>query len=48
MELNNFSWETFSHTGNIDAYLLYKSVTELKRTKDKEEQWQTSEPKASL
>lgn len=48
MELNDFSWKTFSQTGNIDAYLLYKSVTELKKTKDKSEEWQTSEPKASL
>lgn len=48
MELNNFSWQTFSQTGDIDAYLLYKSVTELKETKDKEQEWQASEPKESL
>ncbi len=48
MELNDFSWETFSHTGNIDAYLLYKSVTELKRIKDEEKKWQASQPEASL
>ncbi len=48
MKLNDFSWKTFSKTVNIDAYLLYKSVTELKTTKDKEREWQTSEQKASL
>ncbi len=48
MELNDFSWETFSHTGDIDAYLLYKSVAELKRIKDEEAKWQTSKPEASL
>ncbi|MCC8169889.1 MAG: YqzL family protein [Oscillospiraceae bacterium] len=48
MELNDFSWETFSHTGNIDAYLLYKSIADLNRTKDKEEEWQTSTREVSL
>lgn len=48
MELNDFSWETFSHTGDIDAYLLYKSIMELKKTEDKEEKWQTSAQRASL
>lgn len=42
MELNNFSWTAFSQTGNIDAYLLYKTVTDLKRTEDKDKEWQTS------
>lgn len=41
--MENFSWETFLNTGNIEAYLLYKSVAELK--KDDELQWQTSEQK---
>lgn len=48
MELNDFSWETFSQTGNIDAYLLYKSIIELEKTEDKEEKWQTSVQRASL
>ena len=25
MELNRLSWETFTRTGDIDAYLLYKN-----------------------
>ena len=27
MELNRLSWETFTRTGDIDAYLLYKTVS---------------------
>ncbi len=46
MELNNFSWTAFSQTGNIDAYLLYKTVTDLKRIEGKDKEWQTSEQKA--
>ena len=26
MELNRLSWETFTRTGDIDAYLLYKTA----------------------
>ncbi len=48
MELNDFSWKAFSQTGDIDAYLLYKSVTETEKTKDKGEQWQASEQGVSL
>lgn len=38
MEL--FSWEAFAKTGDIEAYLLYKSVAGLKE--DNEVQWQTT------
>jgi hypothetical protein len=41
-----FSWEAFEKTGDIEAYLLYKSVAELKE--DNEIQWQTSEQKELL
>ena len=41
--MESFSWETFVNTGDIEAYLLYKSVAELK--KDNELQCQTSEQK---
>ena len=43
IKMESFSWETFVNTGDIDAYLLYKSVAELK--KDNELQCQTSEQK---
>lgn len=48
MNLNDFSWETFSQTGDIDAYLLYKSVMELEKTKDEGEKWLPSEQEVSL
>lgn len=34
-ELNRLSWETFTKTGNIDAYLLYKETN--KHDGDKKE-----------
>lgn len=44
MEL--FSWEAFVKTGDIEAYLLYKSVAGLKE--DNEIQWQTLEQRELL
>lgn len=42
---SRISWETFARTGNIEAYLLYKStVQEIKE--DKENTWQKSEQEA--
>ena len=40
--MENFCWETFVTTGNIDAYLLYKSVYEMNNSEDKNNRWQTS------
>lgn len=37
MELNYFSWEAFRRTGDIEAYLLYKSTEEPENFHDKEE-----------
>lgn len=39
----NTSWDTFRRTGNIEAYLLYKSVTDIEDKEDKEGTWQKSE-----
>ncbi len=45
MQLDTFSWETFTQTGDIEAYLLYRSAVEVKGQEApeqmKEEQWQT-------
>lgn len=45
MQLDTFSWETFTRTGDIEAYLLYRSTMEVKDKNVpepmKEEQWQT-------
>lgn len=41
-EKNNTSWETFKRTGHIEAYLLYKGVTDEDK-EDNEETWQKSE-----
>lgn len=41
-ELNRISWETFTLTGNIDAYLLYKSTAEIQMQEDKDDTWQKS------
>lgn len=46
MELSIFSWNTFVNTGDIEAYLLYKSTEELKKNGKEDAVWQTSEPKA--
>ena len=40
MEFGAFLWETFSNTGSIDAYLLYKDTCE-KNNKDRDEECQT-------
>ncbi len=45
-ELNKISWETFTRTGNIDAYLLYKSLNNIKLQEDKDDKWQKSEQEA--
>lgn len=46
MELNRLSWETFTRTGDIDAYLLYKSVNDLDLLEDKNDIWQKLEQEA--
>ena len=45
-ELNRISWETFARTGDIEAYLLYKSTTESVIQEDKDDTWQNSEQEA--
>ena len=42
IELNRLSWETFTRTGNIDAYLLYKGIDNLEMQEDKDDTWQKS------
>lgn len=46
MEL--FLWAVFEKTGNIEAYLLYKSVFEPRNVEVNGEQWRISEQKALL
>lgn len=46
MELNRFSWETFMQTGDIEAYLLYKSVNDIEKQEDKDDTWQKLEQEA--
>ncbi len=45
-ELGRISWETFARTGNIEAYLLYKSTAEFEMQEDKKETWHKSEQEA--
>ena len=45
-ELNRISWETFTLTGDIDAYLLYKSTAEFHMQEDKDDTCQKSEQEA--
>lgn len=45
-ELNRISWETFARTGDIEAYLLYKSTAEFEIQEDKEDTWHRSEQEA--
>jgi hypothetical protein len=35
--MRNFSWQYFSMTGDVDAYLLYKEIT-VRGIEDQEEQ----------
>ena len=46
MELNRLSWETFTRTGGIDAYLLYKTVSNITEQEDKDDTWQKLEQEA--
>ncbi|MCI8979516.1 MAG: YqzL family protein [Clostridia bacterium] len=45
-ELNRISWETFTRTGDIDAYLLYKSLNNIELHKDNDDRWQRLEQEA--
>lgn len=47
MELGLFSWHTFKITGNIEAYLLYKSTQAIKINREEEAKWQISKPRVS-
>lgn len=44
-ELNRLSWETFTKTGNIDAYLLYKETYQDDKDK-KDDTWESSKQEA--
>lgn len=46
MELNRLSWETFTRTGDIDVYLLYKTVSNITEQEDKDDTWQKLEQEA--
>lgn len=46
MELNRLSWETFTRTGDIDAYLLYKTVSGITEQEDRDDTWQKLEQEA--
>lgn len=43
MELGTFLWETFSYTGSIDAYLLYKNTCDEDKQEEEECQISTQE-----
>ena len=45
MEQNSFLWQVFIDTGEIDAYLMYKDMENLKNSREEDAKWQTSEPK---
>lgn len=40
MELNRISWEAFIQTGDIDAYLLYRTVSDIEKQEDNDDKWQ--------
>lgn len=42
MEWVSITWEMFADTGDIDAYLLYKTVSE-KKKESESEIWEPSE-----
>ncbi len=45
-ELDRISWETFTLTGDIEAYLLYKTINSIEMQKDKDNSWRKSEQEA--
>lgn len=45
MELEGITWTIFTDTGDIDAYLLYKRISEDNKEKEK---WEASEKKVLL
>lgn len=46
MEIGAFLWTAFIETGDINAYLLYKTITELSEEYD--EKWQTLQQEGLL
>lgn len=44
MELKNISWDVFVETGDIEAYLLYKSINE-NNSESEIEAWELSRKK---
>ena len=47
MGINSFLWQAFVNTGDIKAYLLYKSVQKQVKNGGEEAKWQASAPKVS-
>lgn len=45
-ELDRISWENFTRTGDIEAYLLYKSINSLEIQGEKNDTWQKLEQEA--
>lgn len=37
MDIQNLSWDLFSKTGSVDAYLEYKAIAGLKKKKETED-----------
>lgn len=47
MGVHSFLWQAFLDTGDIRAYLLYKSAVRQEKNRGEEYKWQTSVPKVS-
>lgn len=46
IEFNKLSWETFTRTGDIEAYLLYRTINNLEMQEEKDDKWHKSEQEA--
>lgn len=46
LNLKNISWDTFSKTGSIDMYLLYKSIDRQRNVTDGKRQCERNSNKA--
>lgn len=48
MEFNTFLWQAFERTGDIDAYLLYRSSLPRELSEENDGQWQSLRQEALL
>ncbi|MGZ9585024.1 YqzL family protein [Paenibacillus marinisediminis] len=46
--MRDFSWNVFANTGDVDAYLLYKHIGQLRDVQNENEMEQAEPPEQAL